>query len=57
LIGVIWCSTAWLQVPCHNRLAAGFDAACCRSLCRGNWIRTIAWSVRGVIVLLMLAMG
>jgi hypothetical protein len=51
LVGVIWLSTALLQVPMHRRLASGFDTQAHRRLVSSNWIRTIAWSVRGFIVL------
>lgn len=51
LLAVIWASTALLQVPCHRRLARGFDAAAHRRLVRTNWIRTVAWSLRGVVAL------
>lgn len=54
LIGVIWTSTAWLQVPCHKRLALGFDAHTAARLVSTNWIRTVAWSVRTGIALVML---
>ena len=52
LVAVIWASTATLQVPRHNDLAhGGFDGAICARLCRTNWIRTIAWTARGVLML------
>lgn len=54
LLVLIWLSTVCLQVPCHNRLARGFDARFHRRLVRTNWIRTLAWSARGVIALFML---
>jgi hypothetical protein len=44
-------STAFLQVPLHRRLAAGFDAAAARSLVVTNWIRTAAWTLRAGLVL------
>lgn len=47
-------STATLQGPAHQRLARGFDAARIRFLVTTNWIRTVAWSARGVIALVML---
>ncbi|MBB3209846.1 putative membrane protein [Rhodopirellula rubra] len=47
LLVVIWASTAFLQVPCHSRLADGFDPQVYRRLVSSNWIRTIAWSMRG----------
>lgn len=52
LLVVVWVSTAGLQVPCHRRLEAGFDAAAHRTLVRTNWIRTAAWTLRGGLVLL-----
>ena len=54
LIAVIWLSTAFLQVPAHRRLERGFDAKPHRALVLGNWIRTIAWTARGIIVLAIL---
>ena len=55
LVVAIWLSTAFLQVPCHAQLATGFDETAHRQLVAGNWIRTIAWSARGLIVGWMLA--
>lgn len=56
LLVIIWISTALLQVPRHERLLSdGFDAHEHRRLVRSNWIRTVAWSMRGVLVTWMLA--
>ncbi|MBM4291012.1 MAG: hypothetical protein FJ138_05830 [Deltaproteobacteria bacterium] len=46
LVGVIWASTALVQVPAHDRLARGWDAAAHARLVRSNWVRTAAWTVR-----------
>lgn len=54
LLGVAWGSTAFVQVPRHRQLGAGFDAAAWRGLVASNWVRTVAWSVRGLLVLAML---
>jgi len=54
LIVIIWCSTAFLQVPQHQRLTRGFDAKGINLLISTNWIRTIGWSLRCVIVLWMI---
>jgi hypothetical protein len=51
LLGTIWLSTALLQVPAHRRLERGFDAAAHRRLVATNWIRTVAWSLRGALAL------
>ncbi len=53
LVVVIWFSTAALQMPRHRVLALGYDAACHQSLVRTNWIRTLAWTGRGLLVLLL----
>ena len=47
LIGLIWLSTAILQIPCHAQLARGFDDATYRRLVRTNWLRTVLWTGRG----------
>jgi hypothetical protein len=57
LLGAIWLSTALLQVPCHRRLERGFDASIVERLVYTNWIRTVAWSARGLIALVMIVPG
>jgi hypothetical protein len=51
LLGVIWVSTFILQGPYHNLLVKKFNPAVWRSLVRTNWIRTAAWTLRGVLLL------
>ena len=53
LLAVIWASTIWLQVPCHEALRQGFSESAHAELARTNWVRTIAWSLRGLLVLSM----
>jgi len=55
LVVVIWLSTMFLQVPQHNILSSGFDATAHQFLVNSNWLRTIAWSLRGTLVLWMTA--
>ena len=56
LTAVIWMSTAVVQAPMHARLLmTGFDAAMIRRLIRTNWVRTVAWTARGILVAWMLA--
>jgi hypothetical protein len=50
LLAIIWLSTILIQVPAHGRLTERFEDTLHRRLVRGNWIRTLAWSARGVIV-------
>ncbi|MBM4256112.1 MAG: hypothetical protein FJ147_09470 [Deltaproteobacteria bacterium] len=54
LVAIIWGSTALLQVPQHEILTRGFAADVHRFLLTSNWIRTIAWTLRGVLALMML---
>lgn len=53
LFVLIWVSTAALQVPCHNRLLKSFEPSIHRKLVNSNWIRTIAWSLRGILLIIM----
>ena len=55
LLAIIWLSTALLQVPRHTRLGLGFDAEAHKFLVLSNWLRTVAWSLRGFVVLWMVA--
>lgn len=51
LVGVIWASTAWVQVPLHNQLHLGYSRAVIHELVATNWIRTAAWTLRAMLVL------
>jgi len=55
LLGGVWASTFFLQVPLHERLGEGFAAPAHERLVRTNAIRTALWSARGVLVLTWLA--
>jgi hypothetical protein len=57
LVAAIWLSTALLQVPRHTTLGSGFDGSAWSGLVRTNWIRTVAWSSRGIVVLWMAALA
>ena len=49
LVAVIWLSTFLIQVPQHGQLLEKLDPVVCAQLVQGNWIRTISWSLRGLI--------
>jgi hypothetical protein len=51
LLGLIWASTLFLQVPRHAELAHGFSPAAHHALVLSNWIRTAAWTARSAILL------
>jgi hypothetical protein len=54
LVAGIWLSTALLQAPRHTTLGRGFDPAAHRFLVTSNWLRTVLWSLRGLVVLCIL---
>jgi len=53
LVLIIWSSTFFLQVPLHEKLAKDFSADAQQRLVWTNWIRTIAWTLRGALILWM----
>ncbi len=50
LVGLIWACTFFWQVPTHERLAKAYDSATHGKLVRSNWVRTGAWTARGLLV-------
>jgi hypothetical protein len=48
LLGIIWFSTAAIQVPLHGQLSQSYSVAAIQKLVQSNWIRTVAWSIRSV---------
>jgi hypothetical protein len=57
LVAVVWLSTFLLQVPIHNRLQSRKDDALIGRLVGTNWIRTIAWSLKAIIVTIVTALA
>lgn len=55
LVGVIWLSTALLQVPLHNKLQKRHSVADAQRLVATNWVRTVAWTLRAALVLVWAA--
>ena len=55
LVGVVWASTAFVQVPLHSALGGAFDGDAHARLVATNWVRTAAWTARGGLVLWMAA--
>lgn len=53
LLTLIWLSTIFVQMRCHERLMRGFDPVVQRRLVLSNWLRTVAWSLRALLVLWM----
>ena len=57
LIGVVWLSTFLVQVPLHGRLAESFDSDAAAALVRTNWVRTVVWSLRGLLIVTWLGVA
>ncbi len=54
LVGAIWLSTFLSQAPQHEKLAKGYDPTAHALLVSSNWVRTVAWTTRSIIVAFML---
>lgn len=54
-IGVIglWASTFFIQVPLHQKLSQNHDTKAIQKLVRSNWIRTIIWTLRGLLLVFL----
>jgi hypothetical protein len=50
LVMAIHASTFLVQVPCHDRLSAGWDEAVHARLVATNWVRTGLWTARLAVV-------
>ncbi|NIR37604.1 MAG: hypothetical protein GWN07_37935, partial [Actinobacteria bacterium] len=55
LLAVALGSTVLVQVPLHRRLAEGHDRRTAERLIATNWVRTVAWSLRGLLLAWVLA--
>jgi hypothetical protein len=55
LVLLAWLVTGLASVPQHAVLGSGFDARAHALLVSTNWLRTFAWSARGVGLLALLA--
>lgn len=53
LVVLIWLGTATLSVPAHNSLTVEYSTNAWQKLVSTNWIRTVAWSARGILVLVL----
>ena len=53
VLAALWVTTALVQVPLHRKLSNGPSTRTMRRLVATNWIRTIGWTLRGGLVILM----
>lgn len=54
LVALLWATTFLGAVPRHAGLASGFDAATHAGLVAVNWVRTIAWTARAAVAIVVL---
>lgn len=54
LLLLVWISTAAFQVPQHHILSSGFDRSAYRRLVKSNWARTVLWTARGIVSVILL---
>jgi hypothetical protein len=55
LVAVVLGTTVLLSVPFHDRLSKRFDLGAHHGLVATNWIRTVGWTLRGVVACAMIA--
>ena len=55
LVLMIWLSTFLIQVPLHNVLSKEKNTEKLSKLIFSNWIRTILWTARSILMILFLA--
>jgi hypothetical protein len=54
LVGLLWASTGFIQVPLHNRLASEPTPETIRRLVLSNWLRTALWTARATLLTVIL---
>ena len=54
LLALVWASTFCVQVPLHKRLVSNAPPGLFKTLVLTNWVRTAAWSARGIVAIAML---
>ena len=51
IVGLIWCSTFFVQVTIHSILSEKKDKNLIEKLVNTNWIRTFLWSIRMLLII------
>lgn len=51
LLLIIWLVTALFFAQIHQKLSKGYDETLVRNLVSLNWIRTLLWTIRTIIIL------
>ncbi len=55
LLILIWLCTIFIQIPQHKKLSSGYDKEVIDKLVSYNWIRTVSWSARALILCYILS--
>ncbi len=56
VLAAIWIMTGLVQGPAHGRLSERYDPDLIDRLVTSNWWRTVGWTLRGVLVAVMVVM-
>ena len=54
LLILIWLSTFLFQITLHQKLSIRFSPRVLRNLMTSNWVRTLLWTLKGVIMIFMI---
>ncbi len=55
LLAIIWMSTFFIQLPLHKKLRRGFNKNTHDLLLKTNWLRTMAWTLRAILMVWLIA--
>lgn len=53
LVLIIWITTLFLQFPCYRKLLDRYNEKAILFLIRSNWIRTVVWSMRTLLMVFL----
>ena len=53
LLLVIWLTTFFIMIPSHNRISKSFNKKEIISLINYNWVRTILWSFKLLLIIFL----
>jgi hypothetical protein len=54
LVALIWLITFFVQVPLHSQLLHGRSEKAINRLVKTNWFRTILWSIKAMMSIIVL---
>lgn len=51
---VIWLCTLFFSIPLHSHLSHNYNSEKVQTLILTNWIRTLAWTIRSILLIVFL---